>query len=119
MKRLALGRFFAKSDIGQRKSNNQKSKSNQSEKVNIPKSHKFSFLNRNAKYKAIILAKISSVNTTSLNFGSTPGNNGEATASPIQNTERLINQSANTDLKIGFRFAMDWNVSERVSYFNI
>lgn len=102
MKKLMLGSFFTKSNLKQRESNNKKSEKNQKQNIHVPESdiHETSFLNLYAKYNATIAATRSNVNIPTLNEESIPGNIGETIATPNQNTERLINQSASTDFNM-------------------
>lgn len=108
-----FGGFFTKSNICQREGNNYQCKSNLSCNINIPECHIF-FRSQKAKAKVTIPRRISPVNTTSLADGVIPGNSGPAIASPNQNTEKLINQSAMTESKIGSILSIAINITKAV-----
>lgn len=97
---FTFGRFSAKGNVCQREGNNYQSKSNLSHNLRLPESskiHDLFLLNQYAKNNDNIPNTISVVNTNILGDWPNPGNTGETIATPNQNTEKLINQSATTD----------------------
>ena len=115
--------LFTKSNIGQRKSNNKERRENQSQNICIPKIskvqiHKITLLNLYAKYKKIIAATISNVNTACFAEESIPGNIGDTIAKPNQKTEKLINQSAKTENQTESIFPISYNLTKIAVIYN-
>lgn len=93
--------LFAKSNIGQQKSNYYQQKCYKRCNIDIPEInvHKKSLLNLYARNRVSIPTSTSTVNTTNLSVTLIPGNAGPASAKPNQKTEKLIRKSAITEIK--------------------
>lgn len=86
----------SKNNITQSKGNQKQRVGNNSEQINFNEIHDSFLLNKYPNTNDSIPTIISTVNVTTLDEGSIPGNTGDTIATPNQNTEKFIIKSAIT-----------------------